>query len=203
MGGNESKNIYVYNLETDKWTKAGELPLFHLVTEQINCVYNERQTITAYVQVDFEVNKFMICAASNGGVYDDKPWTWVFRETIDIENFHFKSITIIENKMIFLARGRPRDVQEQCCSFILIMPLIIKDGVVTGLDKNYKYIKLDPVVYPEFKTKPFVQRQNDSTVIQVLQENNFSDTFPRQLLEITVPDDEFWDKDSSLIDTKF
>mmetsp|Transcript_7033 Transcript_7033/g.11828 ORF Transcript_7033/g.11828 Transcript_7033/m.11828 type:complete len:101 (+) Transcript_7033:413-715(+) len=39
LGGNQKKQCYLYNIQTDTWKKAGELPLFHLVTQQINCNY--------------------------------------------------------------------------------------------------------------------------------------------------------------------
>jgi hypothetical protein len=42
------------DLETNTWTQAGKLPTFHLVTEQINVQYKENQTITVFVQANFD-----------------------------------------------------------------------------------------------------------------------------------------------------
>ena len=104
LGGNESKQNYVYNLETDKWTKAGKLPDFHIVTEQISVVHNEKQTISLFTQVNFDKNLFEICMASNNGNLDeDHTWTWVYKETTDIQNFHIKSAILYDNKLIITA----------------------------------------------------------------------------------------------------
>ena len=75
LGGNESKQNYLYNLETDKWVKAGKLPDFHIVTEQISVVHNEKQSITVFTQVNFDKNLFEICMASNNGdLGEDTAW---------------------------------------------------------------------------------------------------------------------------------
>jgi len=49
IGGNEAKQCYHYDIEKNEWTKHGALPQFHTVTEQINVVYDEKQTITIFV----------------------------------------------------------------------------------------------------------------------------------------------------------
>jgi len=118
-----------------------------------------------------------------GNPHDKKEWTWIFKEDVEIENFHIKSGVIVGDNIVMLARGKPRNTYEQCCSFLLVYKLIIKEGNVIGFDPKYTYIKLDPTVYAEFKTMPFVFRPDgDQTIIEVMQEDNFSEHFPRQLL---------------------
>ena len=81
----------------------------------------------------------------------EKPadWTWLGEYDCDIENFHVKSIFFFEDKLLLFARGRPKGVMEQCCSFLLAINLILdKSGRVQGINMdNYTYLKLDPVVY--------------------------------------------------------
>jgi hypothetical protein len=105
-------------------------------------------------------------AATNGRKYNsEKPiespptdWTNLFEHDIDIENFHVKSIFFYDNQLMMFARGKPRNVIEQCCSFILIFKLILNpDGTIKDIDaKNYNYIKLDPVVYPQYLARPTI-----------------------------------------------
>lgn len=47
MGGNENKTNYLFDFVEDKWDKAGTLPDFHIVTEQINFTHFN-QTITVF-----------------------------------------------------------------------------------------------------------------------------------------------------------
>lgn len=112
IGGNEDKQCYHLDFEQNKWTKQGVLPQFHTVTEQINVLYKEKQTITIFVQVNFKENLFEICAAANQGLQDAGTWNWVHKETCDIENFHIKNATIIDDRLVIFARGRPRNVLE-------------------------------------------------------------------------------------------
>merc|ERR1712166_875956 len=103
-------------------------------------LYKEKQTITIFVQVNFKDNLFEICAAANKSLLDDNEWAWVFKENVDIENFHIKNATIIDDKLVIFARGKPRTVLEQCCSFLLSYKLKVGvDGLVTELDPNYNY----------------------------------------------------------------
>lgn len=55
LGGNESKQNYVLDFLANTWTKAGILPDFHIVTEQVNFSCSN-QTITLFTQVNFEKN---------------------------------------------------------------------------------------------------------------------------------------------------
>lgn len=57
LGGNEQLECFNYNISKDEWTPAGTLPKFHLVTETITLVH-KGQTITLYVQVNFDNNCF-------------------------------------------------------------------------------------------------------------------------------------------------
>ena len=41
LGGNEKKQCYSYNLESNTFREAGTLPTFHLVTQQNTAVYND------------------------------------------------------------------------------------------------------------------------------------------------------------------
>ena len=206
IGGNESKQNYLYNIEDDQWIKSGILPKFHIVTAQINVLYKELQTITVYVQADFNANKFKICAATNNGNLkaESEEWKWIFDETVDIENFHIKSAIIINETLVIFARGRPRNVLEQCCSFMLNFKLRVEKGLVVGFNPAYNYIKLDPNVYPQYMNTPFVSRRdNDMILLAMVQENNFNDAFPRQTIQITIPDSGCFVKDCSLINTNF
>lgn len=59
--------------------------------------------------------------------------------------------------------------------------------MVTGFEKEYNYIKLNSIMYAEFLARPIISRNGDNLVWRVVQENNYSDSFPRQVLEITIP----------------
>lgn len=178
-GGNEDKKCYSLNLDNGKWSPAGVLPQFHTVTEHINVLFKEYQTITIFVQVNFKDNQFEIKAAANKGLYKNDEWTYIFEQNVDIENFHIKNACIIDDRIVIFARGKPRNVLEQCCSFLLIFKLKIEGGFVTGFDTPYNYIKLNSVSYAEFLARPIVSRDGDNTVYRVVQENNYSDSFPR------------------------
>lgn len=41
-------------------------------------------------------------------------------------------------------------------------------------------------MYAEFLSKPIVSKNNEDIVIRMVQENNYSDSFPRQILEMTI-----------------
>jgi len=168
IGGNEDKRCYHLNIEQNKWTKHGALPQFHTVTEQINVLYKEKQTITIFVQVNFKDNLFEICAAANKSLLDDNEWAWVFKENVDIENFHIKNATIIDDKLVIFARGKPRTVLEQCCSFLLIFKLKIENDLVVGFETPYNYIKLNSIMYAEFLARPIVSRNGDHLVWRVV-----------------------------------
>lgn len=205
MGGNESKQNYLLDIEANKWSKAGILPDFHIVTEQVNFQYNN-QTVTVFTQVNFQKNQFEICMAHNAGVTDvaDHQWTWLFKEPMDIQNFHMKSAFMIEDKLVLTCRGKPRNTFEQCCSFLLILQAEFEGQMIKGFNKEYTFIKLDPIVYPQLITQPEVQMGNGKgyyAMITVAQENNFQDSFPRQLLRIILPNEECLSKDCSFIDT--
>ena len=77
LGGNEQKRNYVFDLESATWTKCGTLPLFHIVTEQMNISFGQ-QAITIYTQVNFQTNKFELCMATNNGSLEDRTWEWLF-----------------------------------------------------------------------------------------------------------------------------
>jgi hypothetical protein len=115
--------------------------------------------------VNFEKNKFEVSMSTNNGKLTDEEWTWLMKETVDIENFHIKSAVIIDSTLVITARGRPRNVLEQCCSFLLCFKLKTNEGLVVGVDPDYKYVKLDPLVYPEFNRQPFVQRLSDKSIL--------------------------------------
>lgn len=125
-------------------------------------VYNERQTITIFVQVNFKDNCFEIKAASNNGLDDHSEWKWIHEENTDIQNFHIKNAVIHDDKLVIFARGKPRNVKEQCCSFLLIFKLNHNNGQVTSFDKDYKYIKLNPTMYAEFLARPIIARNGDN-----------------------------------------
>ena len=160
------------------------------------------QTISVFVQVNFDANKFQICAATNNGKLDDAEWGWVFKEDLDIENFHIKSAVVVGKKLCIFSRGRPRNVLEQCCSFLLIFNLKTEGNLVTGVDPAYTYIKLDPTVYPQFLTVPFVEKNTNGSVhLAAVQENNYGESFPRQIYRCLIPDQASLDKDCTLVNT--
>lgn len=84
--------------------------------------------------------------ATNKGLDKDEEWEWLCRQDVDIENFHIKTASFYQNKLIIFARGQPRNVYEQCCSFLLIFHTSEESGKLK-IDPNYNYIKLDPIVY--------------------------------------------------------
>jgi hypothetical protein len=148
MGGNESKRNYLFDFNVGTWVKAGVLPDFHLVTEHIN-VTNNDQTITVFTQVNFEKNQFEVCMASNNGNLDEEhQWTWLFKDQVNVQNFHIKSAVLVKDRLVLTARGKPKDVFEQCCSFLMIFNAKLEGQLITGFDADFHFIKLDPVVYP-------------------------------------------------------
>jgi len=83
---------------------------------------------------------------------------------------------MIEDRLVLTARGRPKDTFEQCCSFLMILKAKKNDSLITGFDKDFTYIKLDPLVYPQLITVPQVKKaseENEYCQITVVQENNF------------------------------
>mmetsp|Transcript_7829 Transcript_7829/g.13126 ORF Transcript_7829/g.13126 Transcript_7829/m.13126 type:complete len:215 (-) Transcript_7829:26-670(-) len=183
---------HLYNLARDDWREAGALPQFHLVTQQISCFY-QGQTLTIFTLVDFSKNRFTINCARNSGDIEspeqaNQEWTWIHKEVTDIDNFCMKAATICQNRLLVFCRGRPRNVIEQCCSFLLILKLKIEKGMITGLDGDYHYFKLDPLVNPEFLCSSRVSYRNNDLVVRTIQEANYSDSFPFVLSEVIIPD---------------
>jgi hypothetical protein len=157
-GGNEDKQCHSYNLIEDKWTVAGNLPNLHTVTEQIMVQYNEKQTITLFVQINFENNCFQLNSAINKGnvkvTENNEEWTWLCKMDLDIQNFHIKSAFFHQDgkqdNLVIFARGQPNGVIEVCCSFFLIFDLVTEGGLLKSINPQYRYIKLDPLSYAEF-----------------------------------------------------
>lgn len=52
-------------------------------------------------------------------------------------------------------------------------------GKIIGVDPDYHFIKIHPTIYPEFGTPVYVSRDNEHVVLRFLQEDNYSDSFPR------------------------
>jgi len=71
--------------------------------------------------------------------------------------------------------------------------------MVESFEKEYRYIKLNPVMYAEFLAAPVITRHGDDLRFRVVQENNYSDSFPRQVLDITIDGGDF-SKDKDLND---
>ena len=138
--------------------------------------------------------------AHNQNTKQADEWQWLSKLDVDIENFHIKNASICGEYLLIFARGQPAGVYEQCCSFLLVLRLIQANGQVTGVEPEYKYFKLDPIIYAQFAATPFFSRNNDNTIIRVLQEDNYSENFPRQLIEITVQKSDF-NQRKSLVNT--
>jgi len=62
-----------YNIEKDAWTEAGSLPKEHKIKEHMMVQYDENQTLTLYVVIDFESNQFLLKSAINKGNVGLKP----------------------------------------------------------------------------------------------------------------------------------
>lgn len=110
LGGTDKLQNYSFDIEKKVWAEAGNLPQFHLVTETITLQYFD-QTITLYVQVNFDKNCFQIMSAANKG-FGSTEWEFIFTQDVDIDNFHIKCATIYKDTLIIFARGKPRDVKE-------------------------------------------------------------------------------------------
>ena len=68
-----------------------------------------------YANVNFKDNKFEIQLAANKGLSTNDPdWTFIFKENVDIENFHIKNATIVDDRLVIFSRGKPRGVLNQC-----------------------------------------------------------------------------------------
>lgn len=120
--------------------------------------YDEKQTITLFVQINFENNCFQLNSAINKGnvktTESTEEWTWLAKMDLDIQNFHIKNAFFHtdngQNNLVIFARGQPQGVIEVCCSFFLIFDLVTESGVLKSIDPAYRYIKLDPLSYAEF-----------------------------------------------------
>ena len=145
--------------------------------------------MTLFANVDFNKNSFKINCAANYGNDKNKltdEWKYIHEDVTDIDNFCIKTACIYQDKIIAFCRGKPRNVLEQCCSFILVQKLKIEKGLVIGFEGDYNYIKLDPLMNPEFLTHPHVSLRDNDLVIRVIQEANYSDSFPFQIAEVTI-----------------
>lgn len=133
---------------------AGVLPSLHTVTEHIMVQYEDRQTMTLYVMINFETNCFQLKAAINQrnvGLQPTKEeWKWLAEMDLDIVNFHIKCAFIFQNKLVIFSRGQPKDITEVCCSFLLVFDLEIDSNVIKAINPEYKYVKLDSLTYAEF-----------------------------------------------------
>lgn len=159
IDGNDQKKNHLLNLETNTWSEAGLLPNFHIVTEQITVLHNEKQTFTVFSQVNFDQNKFEIVMASNkGNLAADFAWEHIYKESTDIANFHIKSAIMVGDYLVITSRGKPRDTFEQCVSFLLFMKSKQdENGIIIGFEPDYNVMKLDHLVYPQLNTPPTVR----------------------------------------------
>jgi hypothetical protein len=170
LGGNTDKRCFKYKIVSDEWSALGCLPLFHLVTQQITMTYQD-QTLTLFTNVDFGNNKFKINCAANYGLDSTRlldEWYWVHNAVTDIDNFCIKTACIYQDKLLALCRGRPRNTLEQCCSFILVQKLKTQGNLVKEFDGEYQFIKLDPLINPEFLTKIHVSNRDNKVVIRMI-----------------------------------
>lgn len=191
IGGNEARMSHNYNLEAKKWVKAGKLPDLHTVTEHINVQY-EDQVLTVFVQVNFTDNCFQMMIGSNNGNVGanetEEQWKWLKQANVDIEYFHIKNAMIYENKLLCFGRGKPKGCTEICCSFILAMDIKTENGRIVDVETDkYTYVKVDQLSYAQYQSKFQINKKGNDLVIKVPQEDNYSEGFPRQLLEFTVP----------------
>ena len=127
-------------------------------------------------------------SAANKG-YGSTEWDFIFKEDVDIDNFHIKCATIYKDYLIIFARGKPRDVVEQCCSFFLTFKLKTQGNLVTGYETPYNYWKLDPCMYAEQFGKIFANidaSTGTKMIFRVDQENSYNANFPRQVLEMSI-----------------
>ena len=62
-----------------------------------------------------------------------------------------------------------------------------KDKIVDIDTTNYTYVKVDQLAYAQYQSKFQINKKGEDLVIKVPQEDNYSEGFPRQLLEFTVP----------------
>ena len=68
-----------------------------------------------------------------------------------------KCATIVNNSIVIFARGKPRNILEACCSFLLIFDLKTDDdGLVCGFDPEYRRIKVNPIMYAEHLNIPII-----------------------------------------------
>ena len=93
--------------------------------------------------------------------------------------------------MLVFCRGKPKDTLEECCSCLLILKLETDGDRVVGLEgmkrkdqlaKNeatYTFIKLDPLVYPAFLSKFWIEEKDTDLILRIIQEDNFSASFPQ------------------------
>lgn len=42
-------------------------------------------------------------------------------------------------------------------------------------------------MYAEFMARPILSKEGNDLIYRIVQEDNYSDSFPRQVLEITIP----------------
>ena len=115
--------------------------------------------------------------------------------------------------MLIFSRGKPKNTLEECCSFLLILKIkgdessvkelvgFAKKDVIPKDQAQYNFIKLDPLVYPQFLSKVWVSRRETDLVLRVVQEDNYSESFPNQVFEMAVPNSDF-SKEISLINTQ-
>lgn len=161
--------------------------------------FNEKQTITLFVQINFENNCFQMNSAVNKGnvktTESTEEWTWLGKLDLDIQNFHIKNAFFNQDgktdNLVIFARGQPHGVIEVCCSFFLIFDLEVENGMLKAINPDYRYIKLDPLSYAEFQSRPQLAQAGEHLVVRMPQEDSHAEGFPRELLEFTIPNSDF------------
>ena len=67
-----------------------------------------------------------------------------------------------------MARGKPRNAIETCCSMLLIFKLKIDNDRVCGFEKTYNYIKLKPIIYAEFLSNYVISKNGKESILSFI-----------------------------------
>ena len=124
------------------------------------------------MQVNFTDNCFQFMMAANEGNVgtnaSQNEWQWLVKRNTNIEYFHIKNAFVLDNMLILFSRGKPQNVSEICCSFLLCMPLVIEHGRVTDVrTDDYTTIKVDQLAYAQNQCEPQVNKKGNDIVLKM------------------------------------
>ena len=137
IGGAAHRSCFMYDIMTDNWLVGPKLPVSHNITTNVCVNYKEEAIFTFIIDakltlksavLDLKTAEFIEFGTEN----TSKDMDWALELTLEqhgIDRFHVKcGVTMPNNKIAVLARGRTKGLALQITGLLLIFNVSKIDG---------------------------------------------------------------------------